>query len=86
MTKHHKFIASVIQRMWQDNSMIAHAHSKGCICTRFANALEKKNPAFQRGQFLVACLPPEDACEGYSPSRKTGGTCNNCGGARSDHA
>lgn len=82
--KDYILIAATIQSTWR-NRMAAHKHTNICVCTLMANALEKENPAFQRGKFLQACLPPEDACEQFSPSRSRG-TCRHCGIAKKDHA
>lgn len=82
--KDYVLIASACRKVWQQR-LVAHKHTNECVCTLMANELEKENPAFQRGKFLVACLPPENVCESYEGSRKEAG-CINCGGLLENHA
>jgi hypothetical protein len=84
--KDFELIAETIQSTWRKR-LVAHKHGPDCVCSTLANALQKKNPRFQRGKFLVACLPPEDACEKFvkDPGFDSPGYCKNCGLSKSDH-
>ena len=82
-------IAKVLQTKHRANPMVAHQHNVTCICTLMADALQKQNPRFERGRFLTACMPEEDACESFKADANYllhPSMCINCGVARKYHA
>jgi len=76
-------IAKVLQEKYRSNPMVAHQHNAACICTLLADALQKQNPRFERGRFLTACMPEEDACESFGGVYSE--ACSNCGIERQYH-
>ena len=86
-------IAKCLSEHWRTvSTRIAHAHGawrNPCICQSLASVMQKENPRFDRGRFLAACIPEEDACESFSPGKtQIGGAeyCRNCSLPHSAHA
>ena len=86
-------IAKCLSEHWRTvSTRVAHAHGSWgapCLCQSLAAVMQKENPAFQRGKFLAACIPEEDACETFSPDRTQTDDavyCQNCSLPRSAHA
>ena len=86
-------IAKCLSEHWRTvSTRVAHAHGSWgnpCICQSLASVMQKENPRFDRGRFLAACIPEEDACESFSPGMKRwdGAVyCRNCSLPLSAHA
>ena len=86
-------IAKCLSEHWRTvSTRIAHAHGpwgSPCICQSLASVMQKENPRLDRGRFLAACIPEEDACETFSPDRTQTDDavyCQNCSLPRSAHA
>lgn len=84
-------IAKCLSEHWR-TMRAAHAHvswGTPCLCQSLAAVMQKENPAFQRGKFLAACIPEEDACETFSPDKTQtddAAYCRNCSLPQSAHA
>lgn len=86
MTKKDFELIAQALRDWRRQDMrIAHSHNADCLCVKFANLLQKKNPRFDRGRFLSACMPEEDLCESFTGQRGAL-WCSSCSRPRLEHS
>lgn len=84
-------IAKCLSEHWRA-CQAAHAHGSWgapCLCQSLASVMQKENPRFDRGGFLAACIPEEEACETFSPDKTQTDAalyCRNCSLPQSAHA